>query len=233
LRQRQSILDFVTEDAKRLKRKLGYTDQKKLEEYLSAVRDLEMRIEHAEKFKAAFPEYKKPDGIPHEYEQHVRLLFDLLALAFQTDTTRIATFLMAFDGSNRPYPSIGVAEGHHDLSHHGGDEVKKQKIAEINHFHMSQFAYFLDKLKTVKEGEGTLLDNCMIVYGGAIGDGNAHNHDNLPILLAGGGGGALQAGRHVKLERETPITNLYLSMLDRMGVPAERVGDSTGKLENI
>jgi len=233
LRQRQSILDFVTEDAKRLKSKLGYTDQKKLEEYLSAVRDLEMRIEHAEKFKAAFPDYKKPDGIPQEYEQHVRLLFDLLALAFQTDTTRIATFLMAFDGSNRPYPSIGVSEGHHDLSHHGGDEEKKQKIAKINHFHMTQFAYFLKKLKAVKEGEGTLLDNCLIVYGGAIGDGNAHNHDNLPILLAGDGGGTLQPGRHVKLERETPITNLYLSMLDRMGVPAERVGDSTGKLENI
>jgi hypothetical protein len=233
LRHRQSILDFVTEDANHLKRKLGYTDQRKVEEYLSAVRDLEMRIEHAEKFKAAFPDYKKPDGIPHDYEQHLRLLFDLLALAFQTDTTRIATFLVAFDGSNRPYPSIGVSEGHHDLSHHGNDETKKQKIAKINHFHMTQFAYFLEKLKEVKEGEGNLLDNCMIVYGGAIGDGNAHNHDNLPILLAGGGGGTLQPGRHMKFDREVPMTNLYLSMLDRMGVPAERIGDSTGKLENI
>ena len=233
LRRRQSILDFVQDDANRLKRKLGYTDQRKLDEYLSAVRDLETRVEHAEKFKAAFPDYKKPDGIPQEYEMHVRLLFDLLALAFQTDSTRIATFQMAFDGSNRPYPSIGVSEGHHDLSHHGGDETKKQKIAKINHFHMTQFAYFLEKLKAVKEGEGTLLDNCMIVYGGAIGDGNAHNHDNLPILLAGGGGGTLQPGRHVNFDRETPITNLYLAMLDRMGVPAECIGDSTGKLENI
>jgi len=197
------------------------------------VRDLELRIEQSEKFAAAFPDYPKPGGIPDDNEQHLRLLFDLLALAFQTDTTRIATFLLAHDGSNRSYPAIGVSDGHHDLSHHGNDELKKQKIAKINHFHITQFAYFLEKLKATKEGEGSLLDNCMIVYGGAIGDGNAHNHDNLPILLAGRGGGTLQPGRHVRLERETPMTNLYLSILDRLGVPAERIGDSTGKLENI
>jgi hypothetical protein len=160
-------------------------------------------------------------------------MYDLLALAFQTDTTRVSTFIVAHDGSNRPYPFIGVSEGHHDLSHHGNDESKKEKVAKINRFHMEQFAYFLEKLKSVKEGAGTLLDNCMIVYGGAIGDGNRHNHDNLPILLAGRGGGTLTPGRHLKLEKETPMTNLYLSMLDRMGVAADRVGDSTGKLENI
>ena len=129
--------------------------------------------------------------------------------------------------------NIGVSEGHHDLSHHGNDEEKKQKIAKINRFHATQFAGFLEKLKAAPEGGGTLLDNCMIVYGGAIGDGNRHNHDNLPILLAGRGGGRLQAGRHVLYNRETPMTNLYLAMLERMGVSAERVGDSTGKLENL
>src|ERR1043166_2624333 len=233
VRQRRSILDFVAEDTNRLKQKLGYSDQRKLDEYLTAVRDLELRIEQSEKFATSFPDYPKPDGIPEDNEQHLRLLFDLLALAFQTDTTRVATFLIAHDGSNRSYPAVGVSDGHHDLSHHGNDEVKKQKIAKINHFHITQFAYFLAKVKAVKEGEGSLLDNCMIVYGGAIGDGNAQNTNNLPILLAGRGGGTLQPGRHLRLERETPMTNLYLSMLDRLGVPAERIGDSTGKLENL
>jgi len=230
---KKSILDFVLEDANGLKSKLGYTDRRKLDEYLTAVRELETRIEQAEKFAATRPDFAKPTGIPGEYAQHLQLMYDLLALAFQTDTTRISTFIVAHDGSNRPYPSIGVSEGHHDLSHHGGNEEKKQKIAKINRFHTEQFAYFLNRLKSVKEGEGTLLDNCMIVYGGAIGDGNRHNHDNLPILLAGRGGGTLTQGRHVKLTKETPMTNLYLAMLDRMGVSAERVGDSTGKLDDV
>jgi hypothetical protein len=160
-------------------------------------------------------------------------MMDLLALAFQTDTTRVSTYLLAHDGSNRPYPNLGVSDGHHDLSHHGNDSAKKEKIAKINRFHITQLAYFLEKLRSIKEGDGTLLDNCMIVYGAAISDGNRHNHDDLPILLAGGGGGTLHPGRHVKLEKETPMTNLYLSMLDRLNVPAERVGDSTGKLDDI
>lgn len=233
LQQRRSILDFVAEDAHQLKRRLGQTDNRKLDEYLTAVRELELRIEQAERFSAALPDYNKPTGVPKENEQHLRLLFDLMALAFQTDTTRIATFIIAHDGSNRPYPNLGISDGHHDLSHHGNDEAKKQKIARINRFHATQFAYFLEKLKTVREGEGTLLDHCMVVYGGGIGDGNRHNHDHLPIVLAGRGGGTLQAGRHVRFDRETPMTNLYLAMLERLGVSAERVGDSTGKLENI
>jgi uncharacterized protein DUF1552 len=232
-RARQSVLDFVAEDAQRLRQNLGYNDRHKLDEYLTCVRELELRIERAEQFAAALPDYQKPEGIPTDNEQHLQLLFDLLTLAFQTDTTRIATFLIAHDGSNRAYPKIGVPDGHHDLSHHGGDESKKQKIAKINNFHASQFAYFLNKLKSVPEGDGTLLDNCMIVYGGGISDGNAHNHDNLPILLAGHGGGTFHSGRHVRLSAETPMTNLYLSLLDRMGVHAERVGDSTGQLEDI
>jgi hypothetical protein len=160
-------------------------------------------------------------------------MYDLLALSFQTDTTRIASFIMAHDGSNRSYKFIDVPEGHHDLSHHGGDEVKKQKIAKINRFHMTQFAYFLEKLKSIKEGNGTLLDNCMIVYGSGIGDGNRHNHDNLPVVFAGRGGGTIQTGRHIRTERETPMTNLYLAMMERMGAPTERLGDSTGVLKGL
>src|SRR5215471_14693424 len=172
LRRRKSILDFVAEDARRLKQNLGYTDRRKLDEYLTAVREVEMRIEHSEKFPPVTPDFPKPEGLPQDREQHMRLMLDLLALAFQTDSTRIATYIIAHDGDNRSYPMIGVAEGHHELSHHGNDETKKQKIAKINRFHATQFAYFLAKLKSVQEGEGTLLDNCMIVYGAAIGDGN-------------------------------------------------------------
>ncbi|MBE0543285.1 MAG: DUF1552 domain-containing protein [Verrucomicrobia bacterium] len=233
LNQRRSILDFVAEDARDLKRKLGYTDNRKLDEYLTSVRELELRIERSEKFAAALPDYEKPEGIPQQHEEYLRVMFDLMTLAFQTDTTRIGTYIVAHDGSNRPYPNIGVSEGHHDLSHHGNDPVKKEKIAKINHYHATQFAYFLEKLKSVKEGEGTLLDNCMIVYGGGISDGNRHNHNDLPILLAGGGAGSLQPGRHVRYGRDVPMTNLYLSMLERIGVSAERVGDSTGKLEDV
>ncbi|MEP6663555.1 MAG: DUF1552 domain-containing protein [Verrucomicrobiota bacterium] len=235
-RYQQSILDFVLEDAKSLQKNLGYTDRRKLDEYLSAVREMEQRIEKAEKFAHVLPDINQPTGIPRGpggFEKHIRLMYDLQALAFQTDTTRVSTFMVAFDGNNRPYKEIGVAEGHHDLSHHSGDETKKQKIARINHFHATQFAYFLDKLKSIPEGEGTLLDNCMIVYGSGIGDGNRHNHDNLPVLLAGRGGGTIETGRHLKLEKETPMTNLYLSMLERMEVPVERIGDSTGKLKQL
>jgi hypothetical protein len=140
---------------------------------------------------------------------------------------------MAHDGSNRAYPTIGVTEGHHDLSHHGNDDAKKAKIAKINRFHATQFAYFIQKLKSIREGEGTLLDNCMIAYGSGLGDGNRHNHDDLPVLVAGKGGNTIQTGQHIKVPRNTPMTNLYLSMMDRMGVKAERLGDSTGKLEAL
>ncbi|MBK9138387.1 MAG: DUF1552 domain-containing protein [Verrucomicrobia bacterium] len=233
--QRKSILDFVQEDAQRLRANLGYTDQRKLDEYLTAVRELELRIEQSEKFQAALPDVSKPTGIPETYERHLRLLFDLQALAFQTDTTRISSFILAHDGSNRPYPWIGVSEGHHDLSHHGNDEAKKAKIARINRFHMEQFAYFLGRLKAIKEGEGTLLDNCMIVYGGAISDGDRHNHDNLPVILAGRGGGTIETGRHLRYPRNTPMANLFLSLLDRAGAGQgiERFGDSSGRLARI
>jgi hypothetical protein len=232
-RYQKSILDFALDDARRLKSNLGYTDRRKLDEYLTAVRELEERIGRANHFASTLPDYQRPTGIPRNYEDHVKLMFDLLVLAFQTDTTRISSFIMAHDGSNRQYPTIGVRDGHHDLSHHGGDEEKKAKIGKINRFHATQFAYFLDKLSAVQEGDGTLLDHCMIVYGSGLGDGNRHNHDNLPVLLAGKGGGTLTPGRHVRYEFDTPMTNLYLSMLDRMGVKVDRVGDSTGLLRNL
>lgn len=226
----QSILDFVLEDARQLRARLGTTDRRKLDEYMTSVREIEQRIENAEKFAAANPSYQRPDGIPADYAQHVRLMFDIMALAFQTDSTRVATFIVAHDGSNRSYPAIGVGDGHHDLSHHGGNKEKKQKIARINQFHMQQFAWFLDRLKSVREGDRTLLDNCMIVYGSGISDGDAHAHYDLPVVLAGGGAGSLTPGRHVRYPKDTPMTNLYLSMLERMGVNEERFGDSTGKL---
>ena len=158
---------------------------------------------------------------------------DLLVLAFQCDLTRIATFVFANDGSNRSYPAIGVPDGHHDLSHHGGDPAKQERIRKINQFHVAQFAYLLEKLKSIPEGDGTLLDHCMIVYGSGISDGNATIHDDLPILLAGRGNGTIKTGRHLRYPKETPLTNLYVSMLDRMGVEVDGFGDSTGRLAGL
>ncbi len=229
----KSILDFVLTDARQLQRGLGANDRQKLDEYLTSVREIEQRIERAEKMSVTTPDYPTPGGIPRDYEQHLRVMFDLLALAFQTDTTRVSSFMIAHDGSNRSYPMAGVPDGHHDISHHGGNAEKKAKIAKINRFHMTQFARFLERLKAVREGEGTLLDNCMIVYGSGIADGNAHSHHDLPVLLAGRGGGAFQTGRHLRFAKDTPMSNLYLSMLDRMGLKEERFGDSTGVLKGL
>jgi hypothetical protein len=229
----KSILDFVLDDARQLRSGLGSSDKQKLDEYMTSVREIEQRIENAEKMAVATPDYAAPAGVPREYEQHLRVMFDLLALAFQTDTTRISTFMIAHDGSNRSYPFVGVSDGHHDISHHGGNAEKKAKIARINQFHIAQFTYFLERLKSVREGDGTLLDNCMIVYGSGIADGNAHTHHDLPVLLAGRGGGAFKTGRHVRFAKDTPMTNLYLAMLERMGLNAERLGDSTGMLNGL
>jgi hypothetical protein len=226
-----SVLDFVSEDARRLKSSLGKTDQRKLEEYLGGIRELEVRIAQAEKEATAdLPPLDVPPGIPQDFAQHARLMGELLALAFQSDLTRIATFMLANEGSNRSYRQIDVPEGHHDLSHHGGDAAKHAKIRTINRYHVTQLAYLLEKLKAIPEGDGTLLDNCMIVYGSGIGDGNRHNHDNLPVLLAGKGGGSLRTGRHVRFSDETPMANLFLSMLERVTVQTDRFGDSTGTL---
>lgn len=232
-RYHKSILDFVTEDAKSLQAKLGRGDQEKLDEYLTGVREIERQIEHAEKFRQQMPDVNAPSGVPDNFQDHIRLLYDLMATAFQTDTTRIATFLVAHDGSNRTFNNVGVSEGHHYLSHHREDKGKMDKLAKIDKFYVEQFAYFLGKLRSIKEGEGNLLDNSMIILGGGHSDGNRHDHENLPVILAGRGGGSLQTGRHVNFGSK-PMTNLYLSMLDRMGVKGvDSLGDSTGRLENI
>jgi len=231
-RYKKSILDFVQEDARNLRNNLGATDQRKLDEYLSAVREIEQRLDRADKGNGTdAAKLTKPTGIPKDYQEHVRLMCDMMVLAFQADLTRIATFPFANDGSNKSYKPIGIAEGHHDLSHHGRSKEKLEKIKQINRFHVSQLAYLLDKLQDIREGDGTLLDSCMISYGSAIGDGDRHNHDDLPILLAGSGGGTIKPGRHVRYTKDTPLTNLFLAMMDRMGVQADQFGDSTGKLE--
>ena len=230
----KSVLDYILDDARRLDRTLGSNDRRKLDEYLTSVREIEQRMQRAEKFGAAHaPAGVLPPVMFETYEQQMRLMFDLLALAFQTDSTRISTFIVAHDGSNRPYPNIGIPDGHHDLSHHRNDEAKKAKIAQINRYHTTQFAYLLDRLKSVREGEGTLLDNCTILYGSAISNGNEHLHEDLPILVAGRAGGAIATGRHLRVDDKTPITNLYRSMLDTIGVPTEKIGDSTGKLDAL
>ncbi|SHI73629.1 Protein of unknown function [Rubritalea squalenifaciens DSM 18772] len=229
----QSVLDFVMEDAKRLHHKVSSSDRDKLEEYMTAIRETEQRISRHEKFQNNYPAEQKPNGIPDSYREHIRSMYDLMALAFQTDSTRISTFLLAHDGSNRSFQEIGISEGHHSLSHHRKKEDHLEKIAKIDRFYIEEYARFLSKLRGIREGEGSLLDNTMIVYGGGIADGNRHNHDNLPIILAGGGAGSLQPGRYIHAPEGTPMTNLYLSLLERMNVNAKRVGDSNGMLKNI
>jgi hypothetical protein len=231
----KSILDFVHDDVRRLNQVLGNRDKQKLDEYLSSVREIEQRLERVRQANSApppQPNMPKPGGIPADLQEHIRLMMDLLVLAFQTDLTRVATFPLANDGSNRPYKLIGVSEGHHDLSHHGGDPNKHAKIRKINTFHIQQLAYMLEKMKNIREGDGCLLDNLMLVYGSGISDGNRHNHDDLPILLIGKGGGTIRGGRHLVFPKkaDTPLMNLYLALFERMGVPTKSFGDSTGVL---
>jgi len=229
----KSVLDFVMEDAKRLNSRLDGNDKAKMDEYLTSVRDVESRIQQAEKFRIQAPEELRPNGVPETYKDHIRTMYDMMVLAFQTDSTRVATYLLAHDGSNRTFGEIGVTDAHHQLSHHRGDPEILAKIAAIDKFYIEQFSYFLERMRSIKEGSGTLLDHSMIVFGGGIADGNRHNHNDLPLILAGGGNGTLKQGRVIEAPKGTPMTNLYLSLLDRMNVKAERIGDSNGKLESI
>ena len=234
LRHERSILDFVQEDARRLQGSLGPTDRRKLQEYLEGIREIERQISSAEKEEMELPaDLEKPHCVPVEFSEHVKILFDLATIAFQTDSTRILTFMIGPEGSNRSYPEIGVSDAHHGLSHHRRDQEKIGKISKINRFHIEQFAYFLGKMKSVSDGEGTLLDSSMIVYGSGLSDGNLHTHEDLPVLLAGRAGNTLKPGRHMVYPERTPLNNLFLSMLDRMGIPTETLGDSTGKLEHL
>ena len=245
----KSILDFAMEDAGRLSRRLDKADQEKLNEYFTSVRELEKRIERDEQQSKNVPDFKTPEGIPQNYKDHLRVMFDMIALAYQSDSTRISSFLMAHDGSNRSFRDIGVPDGHHSLSHHRNDPDKIKKLARIDQFYSEQFAYFLSKLASIREMDGSrLIDHCMIILGSGISDGNLHRHSDLPVLLAGGKSHGLRTGRHhdfskgrygnenSKFSKDSvgvPMTNLHLGLLDKIGVRTNQIGDSTGKILNI
>jgi hypothetical protein len=231
---RKSILDFVTEDTRSIEANLGAADRRKIDEYLFAVREIEKRIENAEKENRQFtPSIEKPAGVPVLFADYLRIMYDLQVLAIQADLTRVTTFMTGREGSLRTYNEIGIPEPHHPLTHHRGNLENIEKITRINTFHAEHLAYFLGKLKAAGEGDGTLLDHSMVVFASAIADGNQHSHDNLPCLVAGRGNGSLQPGRYLTYPKGTPMTNLFLTLLDRMGVHPETIGDSTGKLEHL
>jgi hypothetical protein len=231
---RRSVLDFVGDRTRRLTVSLGASDRRKVDEYLYAVRDVERRIQSAESdSNQAAPTIEKPSGIPLKYSDYAKLMFDLQALAFQADITRVATLVFSREASSHTYPELGIDDGHHPLSHHRGNKDNIEKLKRINAFHVSLFGHFLEKLKNTPDGDGSLLDHSMIAYGSSLSDGNKHLHNDLPVLLAGGGNGSLRPGRHVVYEKDTPMTNLYMSMLDHMGVHPESIGDSTGKVAHL
>jgi hypothetical protein len=232
-RDRCSVLDFVANDARQLHGRLGTPDRRRLDEYLTGVREIEQRLQRTQLvIGVGQAQLARPAGIPQDFREHARLLSDLLVVAFQADLTRIATFAFANDGSNRSYREVDVPDGHHDVSHHGGDPVNLDKIRRINRIHVEQFAYLLERLRSVREGSDTLLANSLVVYGSGISDGDRHNHDNLPILLAGRAGG-VRSGRHLRFPDGTPLSNLYLSLLDRLGVELPAFGDATGRLRSL
>jgi len=233
--EQRSILDFALEDARSMQRRLGSQDQEKLGQYLAGVREIETRIEKAERFTdVRDPGVETPVGVPPDYAEYVQLMFDMLVLAFQTDSTRVATLMLAHDGSNRSFDLIGISEGHHDLTHHQNRPDWISKVADIDLWYVRQFARFLEKLQSTKDTDGkTLLHNAMIVYGSGNADANRHTHNNLPIVLAGGGGGTLTPGRYVK-HGSKPLTNLYLSMAGRLGLrDLNSFGDSAGRLGDV
>ena len=233
LRYRRSILDMVGERTSSLASGLGPSDKRKLDEYLSSIREIERRIERSEQdLTGLTPGIDKPTGIPVDYPDYVKLMFDLQLIAFQTDQTRVITMMMGREGSMRTYPEIGVADPHHPLTHHRGNPEWIEKVTQVNELHMRLFADFIAKMKGTPDGDGSLLDHSMIVYGSGLSDGNRHTHDDLPILLVGHGAG-MRMGSHVAYPTQTPMTNLYLTLLDRMGVPAEQIGDSTGRIDHL
>jgi hypothetical protein len=231
---RRSILDLVSERTRSLAADLGASDRRKMDEYLSSVREIERRIQMAEAdMRDLPPDVETPTGIPVEFAEYVKLMFDLQALAFQTDLTRISTMMMGREGSLRTYPEIGVPDPHHPLTHHGGKSDWIERVTQINTFHAGLFAHFLQRLNDTPDGDGTLLDHSIIVYGSGISDGDRHTHEDLPVLLAGGAAGGLATGRHIVYPADTPMTNLYLTLLDRVSVREETIGDSTGRIEHL
>ena len=235
LRQRASLLDSVMEEFTQLNNQLGPADRERLAQYLDTVREVERRIQRAESVarEHRLPDLERPVGVPESYTDHARLMFDLQVLAFQGDITRVITFQLARETSNRTYPEIGVRDPHHPLSHHGNDPAKVEKVAKINRFHVSLFTEFLTKLRDTREGDGTLLDHSLLLYGSGMGNPNVHDHDNLPILVAGGAAGRMRGGRHIRFARPTPLANLHLTLLDKVGVELDSFGDSRGQVEEL
>lgn len=233
-RERKSILDFVADDARRLNQRVSAEDRRKLDEYLVGIRELERRLEFAtEEPRPDLDAITRPRGIPRDYATHLRLMGDLMVLALRADLTRVATFMFADEGSNRTYPELQIDEGHHAISHHDSRAEQLEKLARINRHHVEQLAYILQRMREVREGNGTLLDHSVVVYGSGISDGNRHNHNDLPVLVAGGGHGFVTPGRHVVFPEGTPMMNLHLSLLRHAGVARDSVGDSTGELPGL
>lgn len=231
-RQNASILDFVLEDTSDLQKRLSERDAKKLDEYMTGIREIEERLVKFEKNRSEIA-VAAPVGIPSDFGEHIRLMGDMMILAFQADLTRVCSFMFANEGSNRPYPFVGVNDGHHEMSHHGKDPQKLAAKLKIDQFHIAQLAYILQRMDQVQEQGGTLLDNTFLVFGAGISDGDRHNHDDLPILMAGRGGTNLRTGQHLVYENGTPMSNLFLSLLDRVGVRLDKFGDSTGQLNPL
>jgi hypothetical protein len=232
LRRDRSILDAVTRDVSRLTTGLTSNDRTKLTEWLDAIREVEQRIQIAEEQSSReLPTLERPAGIPSTFAEHAKLMFDMQVLAYQSDLTRVITFQMAQEGNNRSYPEIGIPDQHHPLTHHRYDPMKVEKVAKINTYHAEMFAYYLDKLQNTPDGDGSLLDHMMILYGSGMSDANVHSVQNLPIMLVGEVSGRIKTGRHLQYPKDTPLTNLFLTMLERLDVPVDNLGDSTGKLE--
>lgn len=235
LKKRSSLLDSIVADMNRIKQDLGASDQAKVTDYLDAIREVERRIQKAESDSNdnPLPDLDRPVGVPASYADHARLMFDLQLLAYQGDITRIATFQIARETSNRSYPEIGVPDAHHPLSHHGDDPDKIARMSKINAFHVSLYAEYLEKLKNTPEGNGSLLDNSLILYGSGIGNPNVHDHTNLPIIVAGGSSGGMKGNRHIRYDKPTPLANLHLTLLDKVGVKIDSFGDSTGMIDEL
>jgi hypothetical protein len=231
IKEDRSILDSVYKKANHLKADLGATDRVKVTEYLDAVRDVEHRIQNMEaQVDRKLPKLERPAGVPDSFTEHAKMMFDLQVLAYQTDLTRIITFMLGREFGGRTYQEIGIPEGYHALTHHQYNPEKMAKVVQIQTYHARHLAYYLDKLRATPDGDGNLLDHLMVLYGGGISDGNTHLHDNLPVALFGGASGQLKGGRHIRFAKETPMSNLLLSMLDMLGVHQDRIGDSTGRL---
>jgi len=231
IRQQRSVLDSLTQEVAHLQGTLGSSDRQKLTEYLESIRDVERRIQLAEEQNDQnLPVVDHPTGIPATYDEHVKLMCDLQVLAYQCDLTRVITLMLGREFSGVTYPQVGVPDAHHPITHHAGEAEKIAKVEKINAYHVTQFAYLLDKMRSTHDGDGTLLDHATLIYGTGMGECNAHDPRNIPLVLAGGGAGTLKGGRHIRYPKETPLANFHLTLLDKFGIQRDRIGDSTGRL---